>query len=448
MRNGENLEAAQVSAQGASLGTLADRINQAEAKFAEVSAHFGSSHPEYRRQAAELATLRKQQDKTQVNVAKRTEIEYDQAKAREGMLKDAVASTKAEFDRINSRSFQYQSLKREADADRKLYEELDRRIKEAGINANFQNNAIRIADFARPTEDPVSPNIPMNVGLTLLGAFLFSVAVLLVLESADKTARDPVQLARLLNVDVIAQLPVMRPAKPRLLQAASGKDGEMTIATTADQLTNEYEESVRVLRSTIFLADFDRRPKTLLVTSAVSGEGKTTTALQLCRAHAQQKRRTLLIDADLRRPSIHTRLNLPPSVGLAGCLTGEVEFRSAIVECTDEPLLHVLPAGRVSRAMSDLAIQALPGLLDELSNEYDLIVVDSQPLLGFSEPLQIATIVDGVIVIARTGKTDRAAVSTVVATLNRVHARTLGVVLNRATTSNTGYYGYSGDYAA
>jgi succinoglycan biosynthesis transport protein ExoP len=438
------LESAQVSAQGVGLGSLTDRLNQAENKFADISAHFGSNHPEYKRQAAEIVSLKSQIEQAKTSVTKRTQIEFEQADARESMLKAAVASTKAEFDRLNARSYQYQTLKREADADRKLFEELNRGIKEAGINANFQNNAIRIADFARPADDPVSPNVPMYVSLSMFGSFLLAIGAVLVGESIDKTVRDPVQLARLLNVDVIAQLPVINDRRPKMV--AAGTDQPAGALVKSAQFTNEYEESVRVLRSTIFLTDFDRRPKSVLVTSALPGEGKTTTALQLCRAHAQQKRRTLLIDADLRRPSIHTRLNLPASAGLAAYLSGEKDWREVTVEVPDEPYLNILPAGRVSRAISDLAIQALPRLLDEMGSEYDLIVVDSQPMLGFSEPLQIATVVDGVIVIARTGKTDRAAVSSVMSTLNRVHARTLGVVLNRVAATNNGYYGYANDY--
>lgn len=438
------IEAAQVSTQGTAFTNLTDRLQKAEAKFADFSALFGENHPEYKRQSAEIAALKRQIDETRQNVTRRIQIEYEQAAAREKMLGAAVSATKQEFDRLNARSFEYLSLKQVAEGDRKLYEELDRRIKEEGINANFQSNAIRIADFARPPEEPISPNIPLNVALCVFASLLVAAGASVLVDSADKTVRDPGQIAKLFNVDVIASLPVNSVSKQPVM-VTDGSDGS-SLVPAQNRFSSEYEDSVRVLRSTIFLSDFSRRLKSLMITSAMPGEGKTTTALELCRAHAQQKRKTMLIDADLRRPSVHTRLNINPAVGLADYLTGDKDWREVVVGVPGEPFLDMLPAGRVSRVVADLAIHALPQLIDEMSQEYDLIVVDSQPLLGFSEPLQIATAVDGVIVIARAGKTDRNAVSTALATLNRVHARTLGIVLNRVSSTGTSAYYYYHDY--
>jgi succinoglycan biosynthesis transport protein ExoP len=168
VRSGK-LEAAQVSTQGESLQKLTERLNEAQERFAEVRTHFGANHPEHRKAAAQVAEVQRLLEKTRQNIAERVEIEYGEATQREEMLRKAVAETKAEFDRLNARSFEYQSLKREAEADKQLYEELVRKIKEAGINASFQNSSIRIADTARPALKPVFPNIKLN----LLLAFLF-----------------------------------------------------------------------------------------------------------------------------------------------------------------------------------------------------------------------------------------------------------------------------------
>src|SRR5207302_2625362 len=133
------------SSQGESLKKLTERMEEAQQKFAEARLHYGANHPEYKKAAGQLAEVQREFQQTRENISQRVAIEYNQAVDREAILKKAVAETKAEFDHLNSRSFDYLTLKREAEADKKLYEELETRIKEAGINAGFQNSAIRIA---------------------------------------------------------------------------------------------------------------------------------------------------------------------------------------------------------------------------------------------------------------------------------------------------------------
>src|ERR1035441_8171076 len=142
MKSG-SLEAAQVSSQGQDLAKLSDTLNQARQRFALVKSTYGSTHPEYRKAASEVAEVERQFESTRSNIAERIEVEYREALNREQMLQKTVAETKAEWDRINSKSFEYQQLKREAEADKTLYDELIRKIREADINAGFQNNNIR-----------------------------------------------------------------------------------------------------------------------------------------------------------------------------------------------------------------------------------------------------------------------------------------------------------------
>ena len=137
-------------------------------------------------------------------------MEYHEAVDRESQLENAVKETKAEFDSLNARSFEYQTLKREAEGDKKLYEELVRKIKEAGINASFQNSSIRVADLARPGLRPVFPKMWLNVLLAFLFATFFSVGAAVLSDVLDNTVRDPDQVARLMNADVIGSLPAVK----------------------------------------------------------------------------------------------------------------------------------------------------------------------------------------------------------------------------------------------
>ena len=206
---------------------------------------------------------------------------------------------------------------------------------------------------------------------------------------------------------------------------------------------------MRTLRNSILLGNLDQRYRSLLVTSAAPAEGKTTTAANLAAAHAEQGQRTLLIDGDLRRPSVHRSFNIPGVVGLANVLRGEFHWREAVIQVEGMPELYVLPAGAPSRHSADLIGRGLMEMIEEASADYDFVVVDAPPLLGFAEPLQMATAVDGVLVVARAGRTTRKAVAAVLATLNRVRAKTIGLVLNevhRELSDSYNYYDYYRSY--
>ncbi|MBM3810192.1 MAG: polysaccharide biosynthesis tyrosine autokinase [Acidimicrobiia bacterium] len=443
------LEAAQASQQGEDLRKLSERLNEATENFAQVKAHFGANHPEYRKAAAQVAALQSSLDSTRRNIMGRVEIEHQQAVSREAMLQKTLAETKSEFDRLNSRSYEYQALKREAEADKKLYEELVRKIKEAGINAGFQNSSIRLADQARPAILPVLPNIKLNVLLALVIATLVAFGAALVGDVLDTTVRDPEQVARSLNTEVIGSLPSVKSWRGKLGPAINSASGKALVRAggSGEQAVSGFEEAVRTLRNSILLSDVDRRMRSLLVTSASPSEGKSTTAAHLALTHAEQGRRTLLIDGDLRRPSVHRRFNIPANRGLSNVLTAECAWRELLVSPELVPDLHILPAGPPSRRASDLIGRGLEEVLTEATQEYDLVVLDAPPLLGFAEPLQMATIVDGVVVVTRAGQTSRKAVGSVLTTLRRLRANVLGVVLNEVHKEMSDSYYYYGHYS-
>jgi len=213
--------------------------------------------------------------------------------------------------------------------------------------------------------------------------------------------------------------------------------------------SSQFEEAVRTLRDSILLSDLNHRPRSLLLTSATPREGKTTTAIHLAIAHSSQGRKTLLIDADLRRPSVHDRFGLKNDRGLSTVASGDAEWRDALQKSEGYPDLDVLTAGPASRRAADRLGTLLNKLLADAETTYDLVIVDAPPLLGFAEPLQIASIVDAVVVIALAGQTSRHAVASVLNSLKRLKTNVLGVVLNEIredTNDRYYYYGYYGKY--
>jgi capsular exopolysaccharide synthesis family protein len=442
---GGDMQAAQASSQGESLRRLTERRNEAQETFARVRTQYGANHPEYRKAAAQLAEIERLLEQTRRNIAERIEIEYQEALRREQMLERAVNETKAEFDRLNARSFEYQALKREAEADKKLYEELVRKIKEAGINASFQHSSIRLADPARPPVKPVFPRMGLNLALALVFSVLLAVVAAVAADTLDDTVRDPEQVSRVLGAEVIGTLPLVKDWRGRPVELAVRQNGKPSLVLPREGDSTGYEESIRTLRNSILLADFERRLRSLLVTSAAPGEGKSTIAAHLALAHAAQGRRTLLIDGDLRRPSVHRRFGVASSPGLSSLLVGEIFWRGAVVPSGVHPQLDLLPAGPPSRRASDLMGTSLRDLLEEAGRLYDLILVDGPPLLGFAEPLEMATAVDGVLVVARAGETSRKAVGSVLTALRRLRAEVVGLVLNevhKELSESYYYYGY------
>jgi capsular exopolysaccharide synthesis family protein len=234
-----------------------------------------------------------------------------------------------------------------------------------------------------------------------------------------------------------------------MLSGESGTTAMVPFSHTSGHSMNSFEEAVRTLRNSILLMDFDRRIRSLLVTSSAPSEGKSTAAAHLAMAHAQQGRRTLLIDGDLRRPSIHRRFGIASTAGLSNVLLSGTPWRSVLVRKEELPTLDILPVGPPSRRAADLVGAELSKLLEDATSEYDLVVLDSPPLLGFPEPLQMAAAVDGVIVVAVAGRTNRKALRSAVNTLKRLRANIVGIVLNEVrvdSSDNYYYYHYHPKY--
>jgi capsular exopolysaccharide synthesis family protein len=441
-----SVEALELNEEGEQLRKLLDKINEQDEQFAVIKTHYAANHPEYKRAAMNQAELQRQLAALKANIAQRIQIEYREALNREQTLKESVEETKAESDGLNKKALEYANLKRDADADRKLYEELTRKIQEAGINAGFQDSSIRLADRARPAMKPVFPKVRTNALIAFFASTLLGIVVVFLGDSMDHTLRDPEQISRQLQTEVLGSLPVVKTWRAHL----PGKDREGMKTTelfgASKGPASAYEEAIRTLRDSILLPNAERRPRTLLMTSATPREGKSTTAVHLAVVHSQQKRKTLLIDADLRRPSVYQYLGISNERGLSNVVNGELDWRDALQTTESLPWLNVLPAGPASRRAADGLGTTLKELFAAAVDEYDLVVCDAPPLLGFAESLQIAKLVEGVVVVARAGQTDRNAVSSVLTNLRRLKANVIGLALNEVRADMSDRYYYYGYY--
>ena len=204
---GGSLPAAEASDQGEQLRSLEAKLNEATERFADVKTQFGSSHPVYKKAAGQVNELQQQVDGLRGQIVERVGINYQQAVKRESLLRRDMTQAKAEFDQMNARSFEYKALKQEADTDKALYEELIRKIREAGINASFESNSIRLADVARPALYPSFPKTRLNALLALLGSTIIGLSIIFLMDALDTTVVDSEHLQRELRVPLLPSLP-------------------------------------------------------------------------------------------------------------------------------------------------------------------------------------------------------------------------------------------------
>lgn len=464
-----SMPAAQESEQGESLKHLQDSLNEANQKFVEIKEHFGPKHPEYLRQASLISELQAQLDQAKQSVAQRSHVAYQDALHREEILRQELAEAKSAYDGLNSKSYQYQTLKIEAESNRKLYDDLEQRIKEAGINANFQNSTTHISDAARPAKKPLYPDIPLNLGLAFGFSLLLGTAAAILYDAADDTVQDATQITSIFRTEVLGVIPALREQKGLLLTKSDMDDGLIAVEhkqmdmnlrfgrlagkngtkETEEHRYNRYEESIRMLWSSFQLTNFGNKYRSLMITSAMSGEGKTTLSMQLAHVNARHGRKTLLVDADLRRPSTHRGVGLPMAPGVVDAISAPEAWRAFVHTSPVNPNLHVLTAGVAERGSLDQLVHFLPKLLAESENDFDLVIVDSPPLLAFAESLHMATAVDGVLVVVYADKTSRRALAAVMRTLQRLRSNVAGVVLNRVQQGQADtYYNYSPYYTS
>ncbi len=448
-----NAAAVEVSTQSTDLVKLQQQLAEAEQRMALLKTTYGPAYPEYKKGANELAEITRQYNDARADIGKRIQTEYSQAASHEALLRDALAQAKAESDKLNQTSVEYSQLKRDAEANKTLYDELYRKIKEAGINAGFQSSAVRLAVEAQPAASPVFPKKGLFTALGFLLSLIGSIAAVILADMLDKSVRDPEQARRSLQIEVLGVLPDVEALKPaaKLLLLDSGEQlslhrGPREPLIDWSRSQGAYTEAIRTMRSLVLLERTREPLRSLLVTSALAGEGKSTCTAHLAIAHALQGRKTLLIDADLRRPSQHGHFGLKNTEGLADVILEGRSLHDVRQPIQGMDNLHVVTAGQAFTKAAHLVGNRMPALLEDAVEDYDLVLLDAPPMLGLAEPIQLACAADATILIAQAGRTGQEAVSAALGTLHRLDVNVLGLVLNKVRREMSHTYEHYGVY--
>src|SRR5580704_10367188 len=344
---------------------------------------------------------------------------------------------KQEANRLNESAIEYSLLKRDLETNRTLYEGLLEKLKEAGVTAGLRSTNIRPVDEARVPTAPAEPNVPRNLTFALALGLTTGIGLACLLEGVDNTVRTPEQAQVISALPSLGMIPLgsrigTDSSTKRSLLVASSR--EVVELVTQWRPQSQMAEAYRALRTSLLLTSLGAPPKVILVTSALPQEGKTTTSINTAIVLAQKGTRVLLIDADLRRPTIHKTLGMGPKTGLSNVLTGNATLQQTMVRSTILPSLWVLPAGTPPPNPAELlASTNMRDVLAKLREQYDHIVVDTPPTLS---------VTDAVVLVIRCGQTTKQALRRARDILAQVNARVSGVLLNAVDLASPDYYYY------
>jgi succinoglycan biosynthesis transport protein ExoP len=342
------------------------------------------------------------------------------------MLQAAVEKQKEDALQVDASAVQYALLQRDVQTSRDLYQSLVKKLKESGIDRGLRSSDLRLVDEAEIPTVPVRPRLPVNLTLGFFSGIMLAVATGFLRESFNRSIRTPndVETECLLPaLAIVPRLSAVKPKRgaPRLLGESGG------LPVTLQQPESEAAEAYRMLRTAILATD-GPTPRVICFVSARGKEGKSTSAVNTAAVLAQQGSRVLLVDADMRCPTIHTQLQLPPDSGLSECLSRR---------CLPTPIqipdttLFVLRAGARPPYISELLSSAqMMYLLHRWRYEYDFVIIDTPPVLAFTDGVIMAGLADATVLVVRSMTTDRQALWHVKQRLERAHAQICGVLLN------------------
>jgi capsular exopolysaccharide synthesis family protein len=362
------------------------------------------------------------------------------------MLTTEFAKQKQEANKLNESAIEYSLLKRDVDVNRQLYEGLLEKLKEAGVTAGLKSTNIRVVDIARRPLAPTEPNIPRNLLFAFVLGLTSGVGLAFLLENMDNTVRTTEQAQIISGLPALGMIPMgskngLESGSKKLLALGSSKEAVELVTQARPQ--SQMAESYRALRTSLLLSNLGTPPKVIMVTSARPQEGKTTTSINTAIVLAQKGVRVLLIDADLRRPSVHKTLGMGPRSGLSNVLTGSATLEHAIARSPILSNLFILPAGTPPPNPAELlASSNMRDLLADLREKYDHIVIDTPPTLSVTDAVVLSQRMDAIILVIRSSQTTKQALRRSRDILMQVNAKITGVLLNAVDLTSPDYYYY------
>ncbi len=413
----------------ATIQNLRGQEAQLQGQLDQLKTKFGPGYPKIAEMQANISGIQHAIQQEVGRIGQRAKNDYLVA---DQTWKDAQQNydeQKVKADALNNKAIQYIITRQEADDSRTLYEDLLKRLKEAGILQGLKSNTITVVDQALIPTIPTKPNVPLYLAASLAFGLFLGGAGVLVADTLDSTIQDASAIEHM-ALPLIGVLPKL------------GKRGRAIEVLAHPK--SRYSETVRNLRSVLTRVKNAAAPKVILITSAIPGEGKTTLSMNLAATFVQQGRTVLLLEADMRRPAIRASMGLPGGSGLSRMLAGE-SSENAIFAHPQMPGLYLLPEGSIPAFPSELLeSDRMRELLIGLRQEFDVIVIDAPPVLPVADARILSEMADVTVQVVRLGMTTRTALKRAHDLLTGYSKRPVGIVLNAVVEGSSAYHDYYG----
>lgn len=413
--------------------SLQEKRSSLSAEYQNKLGTFKPAYPQMVQLKGQIDELDKQIAQEITSIKSAIRAEYESALQNENMIKAQVDLLMGEAIDLKGRSIQYNIYKREVDTNRQLYEATLQRYKEIGVAAGVGLNNILIVDKA-VAAGKFRPNIPLNLAISLLLGLIAGIVLALLLEYLDDTLKSPDDVEKRLGLPVLGVIPKL--AENVTLEAA--------LADTR----SGFSEAYRSVRTSLQFATSHGVPRTLLLTSASPGEGKSTASLALARNFSELGRRVLLIDADMRNPSLHKKMAIDNAIGLSNFLAGAASLTD-VLHYTEMVGLAVITTGPLPPNPAELLQDDnMRRLLADGGELYDLVIIDGPPVMGLADAPILANLSEGVMLVVQAGSTRKTLAVNAVKRLQAARAQIVGVLINKfeAKHATYGYYGKDTGY--
>jgi polysaccharide biosynthesis transport protein len=426
-RGGDVLEA--LNNQG--ISQMRARLAELNAQYAEMMQKFDPAYPPAQALRAQVNAVQTSLLREEGRVRATLQRTYDAAREREGALSSRVEGLKEDLFDLRRRSTEYNILQRDVDTNRQLYEALLQRYKEIGVAGGVGVNNIAVVDPANLPTKPSSPKIWFNLLLSALAGLLAGVGLALALEQHEDSLADPAEVPELLGLPLIGVVP---------------RAEQEPLAALFD-LKSSVSEAYFSVETMLSLATAHGFPKTIATTSSRASEGKSLTSLGIAKTLASTGKKVLLVDADMRSPSVHQMLNAKRSPGLSNLITG-ASTPAEVVQSTSIQGLWIIAGGPQPPSAAELLSgNRFEVLLATFANEFDHVVVDGPPVMGFADAPLIASQVEGVCFVIEAHGTAKADARVAISRLRAVGATIFGAVVSKFDAKRAQYgYGYNYGY--
>jgi capsular exopolysaccharide synthesis family protein len=405
---------------------LKSELGDLQRQQAQLSEKYGDRHPEMVKIRSAVQSTQAKLDLEVSKVVQSVRAEYEAAAAQERSMVGALDSQKGEALSLNRKGIEYSVLKREAESNRQVYEALLQRTKETGITGELKASNIRVVDTAEVPKWPILPRRQTDLTTAALSGLVLAIGLVFLFEYFDNRIKSPQELRAHLGLSYLGMVPAIDASGSSLVNGS---------------VPPHFAEAIRNVRTNVLFSSAEEGVRTIVVTSAGPGEGKSLFSANLSVSLAQAGQRVLHVDADMRRPRVHEIFEFSQEPGLSNLLVGDCKPSEAVRKVTGVPGLAVLPAGLIPPNPAELlGSKRFDEYFATLSEHFDYVIIDSPPVLAVADASILANTSSGVVFVVGADQTSRHAARAAIDQLHAVQAHLIGAVLNRVDLERNPYY--------